>query len=183
MSTEEDIDWRQQLLKHTDLTEKQAADKIDEKMSEHHPFVDEGSAAILAADDLDVDLVKKVKDLEELEIDIENIVPGMNSLDMIGFVHRVKDEYNPDDRDFKVRSVVVEDETAKTEISFWNEDADQAAKLSQGLKLEVENAYTKKEIDDWQEKTYGLPGVQLGDDSKVTVYNNEGESVVIVEKE
>lgn len=178
-----DINWKKQLQERTEMSEEEINEKIKEIVNEYEGLVSRESAPILIGREKGIDLVEESNPEKNTELEIENIVPGIKSLRIIGTVLEVQDEYNPSGEDYRVTSVKVGDETGVAEISFWNEDSDQAQKLSEGLKLELIEAYTKEDPSEYHMDRYGVPGISISDSSKVIVYNNQGEEKVLLEPE
>lgn len=176
-----DIDWKKQLVDRTEMNTTEVKIAIQEMMDEYDGLVGEEAAAILVAREKGLDLVQELGE-EDVSLDIENIVPEMRKLYIEGYIDEVEDEYNPDGKDYRVTSVIIKDETGKTQVSFWNEHSDKAQKLRSGLKIEVEKGYTQSEekISDYQMDRYGVPGIQLGDKAKVIVSNDEGQEKVLI---
>lgn len=171
--------WKQQLKKHTKLKENQIEKQAQQIREKHNNLVKKDASYIILARKKGINLEDKLE-TEPPELEIENIIPEMSDVNLTAHVHKIKQEHNPSDKDYRVTSVVIKDNTGKTEISFWNEHSGQAQKLSKGLKLQVKNGYTKREISDWQKKTYGVPGINISDSTEITVYNNKGQSKELI---
>jgi len=175
--TEKEIDWLEAARERLDMTREELDQAIEEKMERFEGLVTlKSSAAILVCKDHDIEIVDEIRDdPRRINLQVKNLVPEMSSVDIRVRVVDVKDinQFNGG----QVRSVVVKDKSGKTQLSFWDEDADQAGKLRSGDDLIVKNGYTNNE-DKYEgsycQDRYGVPGIQIGDSASVEV-EEDGE--------
>lgn len=172
------MDWKEEAQEKLELTEQELDEAIEEKKEEYDQLVsDDHSAAILVAKDHNVEIASK--DTEE-PIELQNLVPEMQNVTLKATVIEVDDTHQFDGG--QVRSVIIDDGTNQTQVSFWDEDADTAGNLELEDKLLVEGGYTNKEEkyeDSYCENMYGVPGVQIGDSTSVEVIRGEEKAEVV----
>lgn len=172
--------WKKRLFKRSEQPKEELEKEIEKEVESWNGLVTEQASAVLVARRLGIELTDNN---QSQSLDIENLVPDMRNVEITGHITEIQSEHNPDNKDFRVTSVIIEDDTGQTQVSFWNEDSDQAQKLKPGLKIYIENGYTNKEnkVSDYVMNKYGVPGIQLGDSTEVTVYNNDGEEKTLIE--
>ncbi len=174
------VDWFAEALKRLDMNENDLEEGVRIKKEDLDGLVtDDDAAAILICKDRGIELVEEVKGVSDAEstIDIDNIVPGLQDVRCKVTVQDVQDLV---DRDWgKVRSVMVSDSSGRTQVSFWDEDAEQADKLSYGDELYIKGAYTKDEMSDYMADRFGIPSIQIGDETSIEV-NEDGNWVEFI---
>lgn len=180
------VDWEHELKKRVDDSDSIVEEEIEGIVDKYDGLVSYEAAPILVAKEkYELDILGKVReeDNHEAEIEIENIVPGMKSLDLKASVAVVKDEFSKDGADWRVRNLVLKDNSGKTEIAFWNEDSDKVDDLhgNNRERIIIEGAYTKEDTDDWQMDNYGVPAINTGDSTTVKAVDLEtGEERTII---
>ena len=132
------------------------------------------AAAILVGRDLGLEVIEQA----DLELKVQNLVPGMRDVEIKGRVTRVGDV--TDFGDGRVRSLEIEDDTARTQLTFWDEDVELLDRIANGDTVLLKAGYTKREVSDWQQDNYGgLPAVHFSDDSKLEVRKGEDDWQVV----
>lgn len=177
--TEGEPDWYELVLKELDVDEDRLREEMEAKREEHDGLVTlDSSLAILVARDHGLKIVDKHKE-EVYGIDIGNVVEGLSdvavecTVDSMGSVNQFDGG--------QVRGIDVNDSTGTTQLTFWNEEADEVAKkIKSGDKIRVKGCYTKKEMSDYQDNVYGVPAIQFSDDATLEVYDDEKEEFVEV---
>ncbi len=98
--------------------------KIIDKQAELSGMISEEGAAYIVAKELGMNLARKQERLK-----MENVVPGMQSVDVIGRIVRLfpVKEFSTEKAKGRVRSAIVADETGSVRISLWNEEIDKFA--------------------------------------------------------
>jgi len=92
---------------------------IDEKQVELSGLVSEEGAAYLVAKELGVVLKRETE-----KLNIENIMPGMQNVDIAGKIVRISPirEFKTDKSEGKVANVIVADKTGTVRLSLWNDE-------------------------------------------------------------
>ena len=181
------VDWEYELKKRVSDSDSEVEQEVEGIVEKYDGLVSMEAAPILVAKEkYDLDLLGEVREAStgnEGEIEIDNIVPGMRSLDLKASVAVVKDEFTKDGADWRVRNLVLKDASGKTEIAFWNEDSDKVEDLhgNNRERIVIEGAYTKEDTDDWQMDNYGVPAINTGDSTTVKIVDLEtGEERTII---
>lgn len=175
-------DYRALALQNMDVTEEELDELIEEKKETYFDLVTrDDSAIILIGRDRGVHLTEIAKEETKLELELENIVPGMRDVEVEGKVHTVDDEFTKSDVDWRVRSVVIRDESGKAQISFWDEDSDTVEKLKRDDIIRIKGGYTKEEgqLSDYVMSQFGVPGIQTGDDTTLEIKKEDGWETII----
>lgn len=174
MNKQEEPNWKKRLYKKTNQPQKEIQKQIQQKKENWDGLLTEESATILVARKHNIQLTQQN---QSQELKIQNIVPEMRNVSLTAHIKKIQSEHNPSDQNYRVTSVIIEDNTGEAQLSFWNEHSDQAQKLRSGLKIRIQNAYTQKEekISDYVKKNFDAPGIQINEETKITVYNNKGD--------
>lgn len=174
----EEIDWVSELVERVDVHRDTVESLIEDKKQEYGGLVTlDSAAAILVGKDRGIDLVSELGQEQSNALKIENIVPGMKSVEIEVLVDRVQSTNKFDGG--AVRNIVVEDETGRTQVTVWNDDVDAFDHLEPGDVVRVVDGYTKDEVSDWQEQHFnGLPAVHLGDSSEL-IKRSDGNEVLV----
>jgi DNA polymerase III alpha subunit (gram-positive type) len=106
------------------------------------------------------------------ELDIENIHPQMFSVEIQATVTKIQTKNTFDGG--QVRSIIIKDQTGKTQVTAWDDDTVVWDQFEQGDRIAVEGGYTNQEISDYQQDRFGVPAIQLGDDAVVARDTGEG---------
>lgn len=165
----------QLILDETELSSEDIRQNVEEKMEEFKGLVtDKASACMLVAQDHGVNYNEKLKLERDTEISIENLVDDMSDLRIKVEVSNIYDanEFERDDGSKgRVRNIIVKDETGKTQIALWDDDADAADKLGLGEKIIIQNAYT--DYSDYNDR------VEIGiNDSTSIMRTSDGENIL-----
>ncbi|MCJ7429134.1 MAG: OB-fold nucleic acid binding domain-containing protein, partial [Candidatus Nanohaloarchaeota archaeon QJJ-5] len=109
----------------------------------------------------------------EKELKVDNVVPGMNKVNMKAKVIDITDTHTferDDGDDGKVRNLVLGDETGTVRLSLWDDQTEVAEKIDVDDTIAVENAYSK-------EDNRGNPEIRIGDSSTIKRIDEEIENV------
>jgi replication factor A1 len=167
------------ILKHTELDAEEIRNRTQAKIEEFDGIVGKPAACVLVGRENGLDMSKLLGIERNLELDVENLVEDMNSVDIDIRVEKVY-SVNTFDRDDgstgRVRNVLLEDGTGTTKIAFWDEETEIASNLDEGQKLRIEDAYSK--YDDYNDAVE----LCLGDSTKIidretdeTILNRKSE--------
>ncbi len=111
---------------------------------------------------------KEVGDLPEFErklLKIEDIEPDMPTLDLAGKVQRtfpVNEFLRKDGSTGRVMNALIADETGTIRLSFWDNAAETAEKMSPGDLIFIENARSRAGLR-------GKPEIQIGEKSRIEI--------------
>ncbi len=143
----EDIIGR--VVDETGMGEEDVRSKIDAKQKELGGLVTPIGAAHIIANEAGVNLLEGLSKSNELKI--ENIIPGMNSVDVVGRVTRIfpaREFEKADKTKGRVASLILADETGTIRIVFWGVDvALLEDKIEEGDVLRIREGYTKENIN------------------------------------
>ncbi|UCG94975.1 MAG: DUF2240 family protein [archaeon] len=131
------------IVENTDLEKTKVENMIKEKESEFSGLISPEGAAHIIAKELGLNLLQRMpKDLK-----VENILSGMNTVNMTGKVLRIFEprEFEKNGKKGKVVNLILADETGQIRMSLWNEQvkAVEEGQLEQGKVIEIINGYTK----------------------------------------
>jgi replication factor A1 len=132
--------------------------RILEKQSELGGLVTQEGAAHIVANEIGINLSKGASATPILKI--ENIIPGQNSVDVVGRVSRIFPTREFDRKDGskgRVCSIILLDNTGSVRVVFWDKDVEliEDGKISEGKLLKIRGGYSK-------ESQRGEPEVHLG---------------------
>lgn len=107
----------QRISTETGLSKDDIMQKIDEKKTELSDLISDEGAAYIVAKELDVKMRKMEK------INIENVIPGMQNVDIIGKITRLTPirEYGTDKKG-RVMNVFISDGTGTIRLPLWNDE-------------------------------------------------------------
>ena len=133
-------------------------ERIREKQEELGGLVTPEGAAHIVANEIGINLVKGASTTPSLKI--ENIIPSMNSVDVVGRVSRVFPSREFDRKDGskgRVCSIILLDDTGSIRIVFWDKDVTlvEGGEIEEGKLLKIRGGYSK-------EDRAGEPEVHLG---------------------
>lgn len=140
-------------------------ERIEEKMQELSGLVSEEGAAHLIAQEEGVELVEA----DERELTVENIVPGMNRVDVkvkVVDITEMNTFETDDGEEGKVRNLVLGDSTGTIRMSLWNEQVDVADEVDPGDSIHVQGAYTR-------EDNRGNPELRIGNSTQIEMLDDD----------
>jgi replication factor A1 len=132
--------------------------RIKGKQDELSGFVTPEGAAIIVGRELGVELAKKEPVVRELRI--EDLIPGMSNVDIIGRVTRI---YEPrtfermDGSGGRVANLLLQDKTGQIRVVLWNDKVSlvEEGKIQKGETLQIRGAYVRQGIDQKPELNVG----------------------------
>jgi len=155
-----------ELLKEkSGLSEEEIDRRVREKISQLSDLVSKEGAAHIVANQLGISLMNLPKKLK-----INEIREGMRNIEAVGKVTKVFDvrEFTVGEREGKVASLFIGDETGTIRVTMWGAMAENVKKAKEGDIVKVKEGYTKM--------NNSSPEIHLNDKS-VFLVNPEGESV------
>lgn len=144
-------------------------ERIAAKTEELSGLVSEEGAAHLIAREEGVELAEA----EEQELKVENVVPGMNRVDLKAQVVDITDinTFERDDgEEGRVRNIVLGDETGTVRMSLWDDQVDLAEKVDVDDAIGISGAYSR-------EDNRGNPELRIGDDTQIRMIDEDIEAV------
>ncbi len=140
--------------------------KIKFKINELSGLISEEGAAHILANELGVEIISK----EQGKLKIKEIYSGMKSVNTVGKVVTKYDvrEFSKGDKQGKVCSLVLGDETGVVRVVFWNEQVDLLKDVNEGDIILVNDAYARENNNNRE--------VHLGQRGSIEI-NPEGEIV------
>ncbi len=153
------------------ISEIEINDKVNEKMKQLSGLISKEGAAHIVANELGI----KLFDAFSGKLQIKNIVVGLRNVDTVGKVLQVYElrEFKTNERQGKVASLVIGDETGTIRAVLWGEQADNIKNISQGMVLKIVGGYVRD--------NNGRIELHLNDRSKL-ILNPEGEIINVKQK-
>ena len=147
------------IVGETGMGEEEVQARIEEKQKELGGLVTPIGAAHIIANEAGINLLEGYSKTSDLKI--ENIIPGMASVDIAGRVTRIfpaREFERKDKSKGKVASVILADETGSIRVVFWGKHVDllEEGKIEEGDVLRIKKAYTKENINGEAEVHLGM---------------------------
>ncbi len=140
-------------------------ERIGAKVDELSGLVSEEGAAHLVAREEGIELAEAGQE----ELAVENIVPGMNRVDLKCKVVDISDT-NTFERDEgeegRVRNVLLADETGTVRLTLWDEQVEIGDKIDEGDSIQVNGAYSR-------EDNRGNVELRIGDDTTIGMLDED----------
>ena len=152
--------------KETKISESEINGKIDSKMKQLSGLISKEGAAHIVANELGI----KLFDTFTGKLQIKNILAGLRNVETVGKVLQTYElrEFTTNDRQGKVASLVIGDETGTIRVVMWGDQADNIKNISKDMILKIIGGYVKD--------NNGTIELHLNDRSKLLI-NPEGETV------
>ena len=130
-------------------------EKIKAKVKELNGLVSEEGAAYIVASELSVNLLEGIG---QKKLKIKDIEVGMRGVNISGRVSRVFEvrEFKTKDKQGKVGSFIIGDDTGTIRVVIWNEQTSALEKLKQGLAIRVSGGYCRSSTYSGKELHLGL---------------------------
>ena len=146
--------------------------RVEDKREELNGLITLEGAGHIIAGELGINLLEGVVEVPQLKL--ENIIPGMSSVDVVGRLTQVfelRSFEKSDSTTGKVVSGMLADDTAAIRIVFWDKNAELVEKdeISEGDILKIRDGYTK-------ENRNGEAELHLGNRSLLLVNPEDVES-------
>ncbi|KUO42911.1 MAG: hypothetical protein APU95_00210 [Hadesarchaea archaeon YNP_N21] len=159
-----ELDFEQivgEILRRKKLGRDELMGMIKRKQDELSGFVTLEGAAIIVGRELGVELARKESEIKQLRL--EDIVPGMSNVDIVGRVLRV---YEPrvferqDGRTARVGSFIIMDQTGQARVVLWDDKSSliDDGEIKKGKAIEIRGAYVRQGADQRPELHVGLRG-------------------------
>ncbi|MEK6837574.1 MAG: OB-fold nucleic acid binding domain-containing protein [Nanoarchaeota archaeon] len=148
------------------ISDGELAAKVDSKMAQLAGLVSKEGAAHIVASELGIKLVDQLSG----RLQIKNILTGMRDVETVGKVLQVFEQrtFSSGNREGKLASLQLADETGSIRAVLWNEQADNVKGINVADVVKVKSAYVRERN--------GLKELHLNDRSAIIV-NPPGETV------
>ncbi len=134
---------------------------INNKMDELGEFVTALGAAHIVAREMGVDLSSEPKVTVPPMINVDQLVPEITNVNLLGRITRIYDQFvfkKKDGSDGVLQSIILEDKTGTIRVVFWDQKAGEFQKgnCSLGDPIRIIGAYTRKVKDGSTEVHLGI---------------------------
>jgi len=146
------------------LSEEEVKKKAEEKQTELNKLVTLEGAAHIVAGELGLKFFDAPK---EHVLKLENIIPGMHSVDVVCRIiklHDAREFVREDKTKGKVAGMTIADDTASMRAVLWNSEAKliEEKKLKEGDIIRIKSAYSRESI-------HGEPEIHIGTRTKIFI--------------
>lgn len=134
--------------------------KIDQKLKQLSGLISKEGAAHIVANELGVKLFEQVSG----KLQIKNILAGMRDVETVGKVQQIFEARNfvtKDNREGKVGSLVIADETGSIRVVCWGSQADNIANLKENDVVKIISGYVRENT--------GRKEVHMNDRGKIVI--------------
>ena len=152
------------------ISEEELNEKINAKMKQLSGLISKEGAGHIVANELGIKLFDDVTG----KLQIKNIVPGLRNVETVGKVLQASElrEFNTNNRQGKVASFLMADETGKIRVVMWGSQADNINNIKEGTIVKIIGSYVK-ENNSYKE-------LHINEKSKIII-DPPGESVEVKE--
>ncbi|MDY6768761.1 MAG: OB-fold nucleic acid binding domain-containing protein [Candidatus Nanohaloarchaea archaeon] len=140
-------------------------DRIAAKVEELSGLVSEEGAAHLVAREEGIELAEA----GEEELTVDNIVPGMNRVDLKCKIVDISDVNTFDrdgDEEGRVRNIILGDTTGTVRLTLWDDQVEIGDRLDEGDSIHITGAYSRKDNRDNVE-------LRVGDDTQIAMLDDD----------
>lgn len=161
----------ERIKKEAKVSEEEINGKIDDKMKQLSGLISKEGAAHIVANELGI----KLFDSFSGKLQIKNILVGLRSVETVGKVLQTYElrEFTTNERQGKVASLVIGDETGTIRVVMWGDQADNIKNIKNDMIIKIVGGYVKD--------NNGSIELHLNDRSQL-ILNPEGETVKEVKK-
>ena len=161
----------ERIKKEANISEDEISNKVDQKMKQLSGLISKEGAAHIVANELGI----KLFDSFTGKLQIKNILVGLRNVETVGKVLQVYElrEFTTNERQGKVASLVIGDETGTIRIVMWGDQADNIKNMNKEMIIKIVGGYVKD--------NNGSIELHLNDRSQV-ILNPPGESVNAVKQ-
>ncbi|MBI4896206.1 MAG: DUF2240 family protein [Candidatus Aenigmarchaeota archaeon] len=158
-------DLVQKIAAEADMSKEQILQKIEEKKDELSSMISDEGAAYIVAKELGVNILPQVIDLK-----IENIVPEMKSVELVGKITRMADvkAFKTEKAEGRLLTFWIADETASIRVVLWNDEIEKADGLQAGDVIRIKG---------FVRENRGQPEIRLGRFGKIAKSDKEIQDV------
>ncbi|MBW2976360.1 DUF2240 family protein [Candidatus Woesearchaeota archaeon] len=148
------------------VSESEIEDKIKDKMKQLSGLISKEGAAHIVANEFGI----RVFDSFTGKLQIKNILAGLRNVETVGKVLQAYElrEFTTNERQGKVASLIIGDETGTVRVVMWGEQAENIKKIERGNTLKIIGGYVRD--------NNGNIELHLNERSQLII-NPEGETV------
>jgi replication factor A1 len=137
----------QKIVESSGLEESEIKEKVEAKRSELNGLITMEGAAHIIAGELGINFLEGLVEAPRLKL--ENVIPGMSSVDVIGRLTQmfeVRSFEKSDGVKGKVASGILSDDTSAVRIVFWDKNAESVedGAIKEGDVIKLRDGYTKE---------------------------------------
>ena len=161
----------ERIKKEANISESEIEVKIEQKMKQLSGLISKEGAAHIVANELGI----KLFDSFTGKLQIKNILVGLRNVETVGKVLQTYElrEFTTNERQGKVASLVIGDESGTIRVVMWGGQADNIKNMNKEMIIKIVGGYVKD--------NNGSIELHLNDRSKV-ILNPEGESVNVIKQ-
>jgi replication factor A1 len=162
----------ERIKNEANISEDEIHERINTKMKQLSGLISKEGAAHIVANELGI----KLLDAFSGKLQIKNIVAGMRNVETVGKVLQVYElrEFKTNERQGKVASFIIGDETGTVRAVMWGDQADNIKSLESDMTVKILGGYVRD--------NNGVIELHLNDRSKL-IMNPEGEVVKSVRRQ
>ena len=159
----------EKIKSEANISESEIEEKINQKMKQLSGLISKEGAAHIVANELGI----KLFDAFSGKLQIKNILAGLRNVETIGKVLQTYElrEFTTNERQGKVASMVIGDDTGTIRVVMWGSQADNIKDITNGMIVKVVGGYVKD--------NNGNIEIHVNERSKLII-NPPGESVNVV---
>src|SRR3989338_1965279 len=161
----------ERIKNEANISESEIEGKINEKMKQLSGLISKEGAAHIVANELGI----KIFDAFSGKLRIKNILAGLRNVETVGKVLQTYElrEFTTNERQGKVASMVIGDETGTIRVVMWGSQAENIRDITNGMIVKVVGGYVKDNS--------GNIEIHVNERSKL-IANPPGESVNVVKQ-
>ena len=161
----------ERIKNEANISESEIEGKINEKMKQLSGLISKEGAAHIVANELGI----KIFDAFSGKLRIKNILAGLRNVETVGKVLQTYElrEFTTNERQGKVASMVIGDETGTIRVVLWGSQADNIRNISNNMIVKVAGGYVKD--------NNGSMEIHMNERSKL-ILNPPGENVNMVKQ-
>jgi replication factor A1 len=149
----------EKIAKESGLEEGEIRERVEKKQAELGGLITPEGAAHIVANEAGVNLLEGI--VRSTEVKIENIIPGMSSIDLTGKVLRIfppRTFEKKDGSQGKIASLILGDETGTIRVVFWGADVQklEEGEIEEGGILRIRGGYSKENLNGEAEVHIGM---------------------------
>src|SRR3989338_5779282 len=125
----------EKIKKESGLSEEEISGKIEEKMRQLSGLISKDGAAHIIANELGIKLLEAISG----KLQIKNILAGMRDVETVGKVQRIFEtrEFQSGERQGKVASIIIADETGSIRAVLWGNQADNLKDIKEDTTIKI----------------------------------------------
>ncbi|HJN56345.1 MAG: DUF2240 family protein [Candidatus Woesearchaeota archaeon] len=167
----------ERIKKEADISETELNEKIDSKMKQLSGLISKEGAAHIVANELGIKLFDSVSG----KLQIKNILVGLRNVETVGKVMQKYElrEFTTNNRQGKVASLVIGDETGTIRVAMWGDQADNINNIQEGNIIKIVGGYVRENngrkelhLNERSQLILNPPGESIGEVKQTTVQSS-----------